>query len=154
MTTTNQGEEPRILEALRLTEEQIDKGSTGETGLKRAQKAAHLGEDHGFRCGWDAKTVQMEEEAEAAQELAELAAAVATDQGYKDEDYDDDNPEFLRGLAIGLAQAAFGEVPDPLVPCKSCNGTGKMPQWGSQCKTCFGATKVRASTLVTEEEPE
>jgi hypothetical protein len=152
MTTINQVEEPQFAEQLRLTEEQFAQATAGETGLKRVHKAGRYGEDHGFRCGWDAKTAQMEEEAEAARELAAVAAAEQAERNWPadEEDSDDDHPEYLRGLADGLARAALGEVPDPLVPCKACNGTGKMPQWGSQCKTCFGATKVRASTLAVE----
>lgn len=66
---------------------------------------------------------------------------------------DSDTSEYDRGKADGLAQAAATEeAEEEMVPCPECNGTGKMIGWGDQCKKCYGATKVKKSSLVEEVE--
>lgn len=67
---------------------------------------------------------------------------------------DSDTSEYDRGVADGLAKAeAAEEAEEEMVQCPGCNGTGNMIGWtGSQCKKCYGATKVKASSLVEEVE--
>ncbi len=75
-------------------------------------------------------------------------------EGKPDSDSNDsDTSEYDRGVAAGRAQAAAGEeAEEEMVECPACNGTGKMIGWGDQCKKCYGATKVKASSLIEEVE--
>ena len=145
---------PEMAPEQRLSEEEIAERTAGATALKRVYKGVTLGEDHGFRIGWEAKTAEVEVEAKAAKELASIARAIAPNppaDGDDDPSIDEESPVYLAGYAAGLAVAAAGEVADLLVKCPPCRGTGRMWGYGDQCKKCFGSGKVRASTLEPEE---
>jgi len=130
----------------RMTGEEIDQASTGLTGRARWHQAAKVAEDRAFGLGWEAR-------ANAEAKEAEEAAAAAADGEDQDDDLDVESPAYRRGFEAGFVAGAEPDD-DPMVRCPGCNGSGKMWGYGTQCKRCFGATVVRASTLETEEAVE
>ena len=85
--------------------------------------------------------------------VASVDVPDATEDQPKPDSGDTDTSEYDRGVADGLAQAVPAEAgEEEMVPCPECNATGKMIGWGDQCKKCYGATKVKASSLVEEVE--
>lgn len=72
-----------------------------------------------------------------------LAARLAEDRAYR-----------LGWEAREAVAAKEAVESDLMVKCPACHGTGKMWGYGDQCKRCFGATVVKASTLEPEKTAE
>ena len=144
-----------------ITEEELTPLIAGTVGKERVLLAAVMAEDRAYPIGFgDGVESQIEADMkfhethdpdpDTKDYKAGMEAGAAAEVAKKTEELE---AEYMRGFEEGKEyQVGLADEADEMVTCPKCNGTGKMIGWGDQCKTCYGATKVKQSSLEPEEE--
>lgn len=163
---TTEKDTAQIPDEDRMTAEAVDAATVGFKGRERWHEAARVAEGRGYNLGWVARGamgfahfdgtdeadglvgewMNCAEHCWCAYEPDDYPAWATIIQAMKGTEHEHGGQEACTGCMLGDGRITV-DLTERMVKCPGCNGTGKMHGWGDQCKRCYGATVVKASSV-------